>query len=159
MSAYRVILHPTDFSPASMNAFRAACDLAKSMNARLILLHVDEPVTVVIGEMYPMSSLPSGENEALMERLNSMGPIPPSVEVERYVIEGIATEEIVHFAKDHHCDLIVMGTLGRTGLGRLIMGSVAERVVRKAPCDVLTVKAPHAQIVPNEEEAMITAGL
>src|SRR5207247_9050465 len=58
------------------------------------------------------------------------------------LLEGDAAKEIVELARDSQCDLIVMGTHGRTGLGRLLMGSVAEQVMRRAPCPVLTIKAP-----------------
>lgn len=157
MSAFRVILHPTDFSPPALYAFRAACELAKAMGARLILLHVDEPIPVMFGEMFPLNIPSEGGNKALMNRLAEMGPLPPGVAVERYVTPGNPVEEIVRFVEEHHCDLIVMGTLGRTGLGRLLMGSVAEKILRKAPCAVLTVKAPIMETVPNEDEAALEA--
>jgi nucleotide-binding universal stress UspA family protein len=79
------------------------------------------------------------------------------VKPEHRAVEGDAVHEILTFAKENPCDLIVMGTHGRTGLGRFLMGSVAEGVVRKAPCPVLTVKTPFAvesgpaKEVPREE--------
>jgi hypothetical protein len=66
----------------------------------------------------------------------------PTVHVEHRLADGNPSEEILRQARDTGCDLIVMGTHGRRGLGRLLLGSVAEEVMRKAPCPVLTVKLP-----------------
>jgi nucleotide-binding universal stress UspA family protein len=77
-----------------------------------------------------------------MERLSNLEPADESISIDYLLADGVAAEEIVHAAVDHKCDLIVMGTHGRSGLGRLVMGSVAEEVMRKAPCPVLTLKAP-----------------
>jgi nucleotide-binding universal stress UspA family protein len=67
------------------------------------------------------------------------------VAVEQRLAEGDPAAEILHLATDTGCDMIVLGTHGRTGLDRLLMGSVAEQIVRKAPCPVLTVKAPQSR--------------
>src|SRR5262249_33247405 len=67
---------------------------------------------------------------------------PAEVRVEHRLAEGDAAAEILRVARETNCDLVVMGTHGRKGLGRLLMGSVAEQVVRKAPCPVLTLKTP-----------------
>jgi nucleotide-binding universal stress UspA family protein len=74
----------------------------------------------------------------------------PEVQVERRLEQGDAATEIVRVAQETHCDLIVIGTHGRTGLSRVLMGSVAEKVLRQAPCPVLAVKTPF------ENEAPIT---
>jgi len=81
------------------------------------------------------------EERGKLERVSA----PTEVRVERQVGEGDSAVEILRAAQDLKADLIVMGTHGRTGLGRLLMGSVAEQVVRKAPCPVLTVRTPSLQ--------------
>ena len=136
----RTILHPTDFSPCSDYAFRLACILARDYIARLILVHV-KPPPVIVGEVGVIPADPEGYDKALMDQLNQLQPADARLPVERYLLQGSAADEIVRLAGAKKCDLIVMGTHGRTGLGRLVMGSVAEVVLRKAPCPVLTVKA------------------
>jgi nucleotide-binding universal stress UspA family protein len=78
--------------------------------------------------------------------------------VEHHLKEGDPAAEILRLAQEARVDLIVMGMHGRTGLGRLLMGSVAERVVRQAPCPVLTVKVPQRQAPPSEEAVRVTGG-
>jgi universal stress protein A len=80
--------------------------------------------------------------EALEAELKRVVPTDPAVPCEHRVLTGLAASEIVNFAKRDHADLIVMGTHGRKGLAHLVMGSVAEAVVRHAPCPVITVKTP-----------------
>jgi nucleotide-binding universal stress UspA family protein len=93
--------------------------------------------------------------EPIRERLKQLMPPDPKVQLERRLVEGDAAPEILHQAGEVKAGLIVMGTHGRTGLGRLLMGSVAEHVVRKATCPVLTVKAPLALAL---SEDLATAG-
>src|SRR5262249_46945161 len=126
----RLILHPTDFSERSEFAFRIACALAREHGARLILLHVAPPPVLAGGggsesraEDYP---------ERLREELHQLGVPDPSVNVEYRLEEGEPIGGILAVAEETGADLIVMGTHGRTGLGWLLMGSVAEQVVRKA---------------------------
>jgi nucleotide-binding universal stress UspA family protein len=73
--------------------------------------------------------------------------------VERHVRDGDPSEEILAVARETRSDLIVMGTHGRTGVGRLLMGSVAEQVMRRATCPVLTVKTPVPEVAPAAEMA------
>jgi nucleotide-binding universal stress UspA family protein len=140
MLPVHTILHPTDFSQQSHNAFRLACALARDYGAHLILLHVAS--RPVIG--YAEGVFPIGLDEFLLEGRAKLAQLEPgsSVFTERRVEEGDAVEAILRVAEEVHSDLIVMGTHGRTGLTRLLMGSVAEHVVRKAACPVLTVKTP-----------------
>jgi nucleotide-binding universal stress UspA family protein len=147
MLPIRTILHPTDFSERSQAAFRLACALARDYDACLIALHV-MPTEVVYGEgvVLPPSH---GYRLEMLEKLEELRAEGPGVRVETRLAEGNPAEQINRLAEEIPCDLIVMGTHGRTGLGRLLMGSVAEQVVRKAPCPVLTVKQPFAQ--PAEE--------
>lgn len=138
MLALRTILQPTDFSAPSDYAFRLACSLARDHGARVIVLHVAQTPTVY-GEMgaYAVADYSLGALRADLKRLRG----PDDLAVEHMLLEGDPAAEIVRIADENQCDLIVMGTHGRTGLGRLFMGSVAEQVMRRAPCPVLTVKA------------------
>jgi nucleotide-binding universal stress UspA family protein len=142
MLTIRRILHPTDFSERSENAFRLACALARDYNAPLLVLHVQAPA-VIYGEGM-MAVPPPGYTESLRAQLEGVQAHDPRVVVEHKLVEGDPATEILRVAREAGCDLIVLGTHGWTGLRRLLMGSVAETVVRKAPCPVLTVKTPFA---------------
>ena len=142
MLPIKTILHPTDFSDLAGHAFQMACALARDYGARLIVCHVYQPPPVVYGEFGVAPPPPEEAPESLRERLANIHPADEGVDVQHYLLEGDPAEEIFELARDSMCDLIVMGTHGRTGLGRLLMGSVAERVMRRAPCPVLTIKAP-----------------
>jgi nucleotide-binding universal stress UspA family protein len=145
------ILHPTDFSRNSESAFHMACALARDYGARLRLLHVKPLPTVAYGEFGALPPEATDHLEELKERLARMQPADAQIAVERYVVEGEIAWEILRMAEQWETDLIVMGTHGRGGLGRLLMGSVAELVVRKAGCPVLTVKNP----VPEEAKELV----
>jgi nucleotide-binding universal stress UspA family protein len=141
MLPIRKILHPTDFSEYSEAAFRLACALARDYGAPLVVLHVSSPLVVAYGEgVFALPPpLPVPDLDDYLVRLR---PASEGVTIDPRFVEGDPAAEIVRFAAEELCDLIVLGTHGRTGLRRLLMGSVAEHVVRKAPCPVLTVKAP-----------------
>jgi nucleotide-binding universal stress UspA family protein len=145
------ILHPTDFSDCSNYAFDVACDLARQHRAVLLVLHVVEtlgPENITYGEAVSQLQ-PEGYRQRLWEELNRMVPrAPEGITVRHLLTEGDAAEEIRRVADKHQCDLIVMGTHGRTGLDRLFMGSVAEQVVRLAPCPLLVVKSPATKASP-----------
>jgi len=133
------ILFPTDFSTLSDAALRHATALARDMGAKLLIVHVEEPPAAYgTGEMY--YGIPDPDMPALQKMLAAVVPSDPSVPFEHRMITGDPASEIVALAKDEKADLIVMGTHGRTGLGRLLMGSTAEAVVRRAPCPVFTFK-------------------
>ena len=135
----RAILLPTDFSHASDAAVTFASSLAARFGSKLFLVHVEEPPVAYGGaELYYGVPEPVTED---LERMLKEIEIPDDVPVERHLIRGEPAAAIVQFAKDHDIDMIVMGTHGRTGLWRMLMGSVAEAVVRRAPCPVLTYKA------------------
>jgi nucleotide-binding universal stress UspA family protein len=140
MLPIRTILHPTDFSPQSAAGYQMACALARDYGARLVLLHV-HPVDMVYGEGYVLPPDPAAILEELRQELDRMPPPDPGVRVDRAIEDGDPVTEILETARETGCDLIVMGTHGRTGVGRLLLGSVAEAVLRKAPCPVLTMKA------------------
>jgi nucleotide-binding universal stress UspA family protein/quercetin dioxygenase-like cupin family protein len=144
MLSIHTILHPTDLSDSSRHAFQLACTLAKDYQARLILFHViPAPVGCILPEPAP-NPLQSAEPQGPLKRWRFAWPEPldPEVRVEHRVAEGDPLQEILRLAQAEKCDLIVMGTHGRTGLSRLLAGSVAEEVVRKAACPVLAVRAP-----------------
>jgi nucleotide-binding universal stress UspA family protein len=153
MLPIRTVLHPTDFSDRSQNAFKVACALARDYAARLLVLHVvPTPLAVY---MEGMIAEPQTEfRDEVHSQLCAMRPDDPAVKPEYHTVEGDATHEILQFAEEQACDVIVLGTHGRTGLSRLLMGSVAEGVVRRAACPVLTVKTPFPvrQTVPAAKE-------
>jgi nucleotide-binding universal stress UspA family protein len=139
----RAILVAADFSGCSEDAFRVALSLARDYRARLIVLHVPTPPPFVTpGELQRTLQRPDGYRAELEGRLRLVYAADSLPEVEYRVEDGDPAVEILAAAREVRCDLIVMGTHGRTGLGRLLMGSVAEQVVRKAACPVLTVKVP-----------------
>jgi nucleotide-binding universal stress UspA family protein len=156
------ILHPTDFSPHSEYALVLACALARDYGARLVVLHVVEQRPLVYeGVVLP----PAGEEllAAAQEELEQM-QVPLEISpVERRIVEGDPVTEILAAAESMTADLIVMGTHGRTGLRRLIMGSVAEQVARRASCPVLTIRTPfavtEAKPAPAHAEPYAGAGI
>jgi len=145
----RVILHPTDFSENSRTALRVARSLARDLGARLLILHVTPPAILmdgtVAGEIDPAAYRASLEE--LRSRLDGPDLKYP---VETRLILGLDREEILRTAQEVGCDLIVMGTHGLTGLGRLLMGSVAEAVMPRASCPVMIVKAPELVTMPPQ---------
>lgn len=157
MIPIRTILHPTDFSMHSEHAYRLACSLARDHGARLVVLHVVSGLASgeFVWDLYPSSG---GYKEVLEEKLHMLAAPDPRVPMEYRLEEGDAAKRILRVAEETRCDLIVMGTHGRTGLGRLLVGSVAEEVVRKATCGVLTMKLPHADALPSWELASEEAG-
>jgi universal stress protein A len=142
----RKILCPVDFSETSALALRYAVAFARQGNAALTLLHVVSPPLAALPGEPGILELPQVNiNEiaaVCQERLEGMvGEMDATaLDVETKVISGVPFLEIVRYARDHDFDIIIMGSHGRSGLGHLLIGSVAERVVRKAPCPVLTVK-------------------
>ena len=154
MLPVRTMVHPADFSERSQYALWLACALARDYGARLIIVHVAAAPTLAYGEgVVPPS--PEELRAAAKEQLDRL-PVPHA-NVERRLEQGHAATEILRVAQKVNADLIIMGTHGRTGLGRLLMGSVAEQVVRHAPCPVLTVKAPFPDTVPELQLAAAAA--
>jgi nucleotide-binding universal stress UspA family protein len=141
MNRIRTILHPTDFSAGSDAAFRFAADLARDYDAKLVVLYALEPAIAIAGEGALVPFDLDELRAAARKRLDAIRPAGNGLRLERVLREGPSAATVVAFAAELAADLIVMGTHGRTGLGRLFLGSVAEEVLRKAPCPVLTVKA------------------
>lgn len=135
------ILVPTDFSPYSDAALKLATILARDSGARLLIVHVSEPrPAYTVAGVY--ASLPSGNEFAESnEHLEKIAPSDPAVAFERRLVVGSPAEEIVKCATAEHVDMIVIGTHGRTGVLRLLLGSVAEAVLRHATCPVLSIKS------------------
>jgi nucleotide-binding universal stress UspA family protein len=136
---YKKILFATDFSPASDAALKYATSLARDSGATLVILHVEElPTPYAGGEMLlPQPEYPNPEIRRMLEAV-----VPPdkNIKYEHHLVLGTPAEDIVRVAKEQNVDLIVIGTHGRTGLKRVLMGSVAEAVMRRANCPVLTLK-------------------
>jgi nucleotide-binding universal stress UspA family protein len=141
MLPIRTVLHPTDFSAASQPAYELACALARDYKARLVLLHVVPPTRVFAPDGVAMPFPAEGEYDAQVQ-LARLRPEEPLVEVDHHVVEGDPADEILKDAARLHADVVVLGTHGNSGLTRLLVGSVAEHVMRKAPCPVLTVRVP-----------------
>jgi len=142
MAGIQTILHPTDFSENARPAFETACAMARDHQATLIVLHVMIPSVSPLADHPPPDPLRSAESQGAYSHLPWPQPADPRVRVEHRVTEGDAGEEILRLLQTLSCDLVVMGTHGKTGIGRLLTGSVAEEVLRKAPCPVLVVKNP-----------------
>jgi universal stress protein A len=139
----RQILAPTDFSEFSKQAGQCAYEWAQTFGAKLWLLHVVELPSYPIEGFVPARTglLEDLQRQASLDLaqvlLEAQGA---KVEITRQVVVGIPYRTIVEVARTEKVDLIVMATHGRTGLSHLFMGSVAERVVRTAPCPVLTMR-------------------
>jgi nucleotide-binding universal stress UspA family protein len=154
MRTIQTILHPTDFSESAEQAFHLACSLARDHNARLIVVHVMPTPTTTLGGTPAPPPIPEEYGwEELAQKLRAVQAPPPAIPVDHMLEEGDPVSTILQSAERAGCDLIVMGTHGRRGLGRLLMGSVAEEVMRKAPCPVLTVKSPVAVAAKARKKA------
>ena len=146
MPDYRSILAPTDFSAHAGVALRHACGLAQKLGSELHLLHVlpdfvpASPDPILTPSLSPdyFSQAEAKARESLAHLLQADWGSPPSLKLA--VHWGSAVEGIVAYAKDHAVDLVVIATHGRTGLRHVLLGSVAERIIREAPCPVLTVR-------------------
>jgi nucleotide-binding universal stress UspA family protein len=158
MFPFQTILVAADLSESSREAFRIACSLTRADKTRVFVLNVMEPryvpeTGVYFGQQtvrYLRVARDPSEHESLKERLREVYAPDRPLDVEYRTKEGDAGEEILRSAEEFECDLIVMGTHGRTGLGRVLMGSVAEAVLRGAHCPVLTVKVPLTDPAPAQ---------
>ncbi|MGC3971674.1 MAG: universal stress protein [Pirellulales bacterium] len=155
MNAPRILV-ATDFSRQSAAALDQAAALAEKLHGSLIVAHVAEPpVAYAEGTFY--FGLPTVDRAALLEELRKVRPTHSSVACDYRVLEGNAADQLVALAAQEHADYLVLSSHGRTGLTRLLMGSVAEQVVRHAPCPVLVVK-PVAQTPAAAAEASAAGG-
>jgi nucleotide-binding universal stress UspA family protein len=151
--AQSIILVPTDFSTASDAALPHAEALARQKSASLLILHVEEPpLAYGAGELY--YGLPEPNSERILKMLEEVKPTDPSVPFTHRLTMGDPAGEIVRIAAEEGVDMIVLGTHGRSGISRMLMGSVAEGVVRRAPCPVLVYRAAAETLVGRKAEAL-----
>ena len=148
------ILCPTDFSENSEHALKYALTLATLSQAELQLFHVVEPIMYpqsteffepVLDEVELMMKMEAAFQKQLEDQVAALKQEYPKTSGK--LVTGNTFLEIIRVARDEDMDMIVMGTHGRTGLAHVLIGSVAERVVREAPCPVLTVKHPGHEFV------------
>ena len=140
-----LILVPTDFSGLSCEAFSWATLLAQQFNAKILIVHViseRDAVDMTSQPGNPWENVLEREDKAMIENFQSclISDFRQKVETETLVEVGPADERLIEAAKENDADLIVMATHGRTGLSHALMGSVAEKVLRNAPCPVFTVR-------------------
>ena len=152
MISIEKILHPTDFSVNSNHALKYACAFATHFGAELHLLHVVADLAMIT--LPPMEGfLPEGYYENARKHANDeLAKLPTKAmagknRIVRQILEGSPFLEIMSYAKDNKIDLIIMGTHGYSGLTHLVMGSIAEKVVRSSPCPVLTVHPENHEFV------------
>lgn len=152
VSKIQRILFATDFSEPAEHAQQYACELADKLQAELHLLHVHVPVVVpamgaptfgYVESPHIIAELEQSTLRGLAGLLDSQWQA--NHRVVTAVRVGMTVFEIIRYADENQIDLIVMGTLGRTGLTHLLLGSVAENVVRKAHCPVFTVRPPNPE--------------
>ncbi len=146
------ILHPTDFSTYSATATQYTCELGTKFNAELHLLHTLETHLTTTPNFAMALDLPKYVTESRNEAEKALSKVvdpqwSAGRTVVQAVVEGSPKVEIVRYARTHDIDLIVLATHGRTGLAHVIIGSVAESVIRTAPCPVLTVHPEGHQFV------------
>lgn len=150
------ILVATDFSAASEAALNYGRDLARTFGSTLHVVHVTDDVMIRFSGEGTMTFLPNLQTEVENAARNRIDALVTDEDRSQLRAQPVIrtslspAETIVEYAKEHGVDLIVMGTHGRKALAHLVMGSVAERVVRAAPCPVLTVRHPeHEFLVPD----------
>jgi nucleotide-binding universal stress UspA family protein len=148
----RHVLVPIDFSETSEAALKYGIALARAFKAKLHLLHVPEHPGVAAEAEYPLGIFETMQNAA-HDRLGALLTARETRELkpELAMRIGKPSAEIIRYAQNRGIDLIVMGTHGRTGVAHVLMGSVAERVVRSAPCPVLTVHSEEREFVFADE--------
>jgi len=147
------ILVPTDFSKQSQNALKYAVAFAEKFGAELYLLHVVQDLAVFIPDMItvvppvvPKMKQLTDAVYVAFDRLIEENHLT-GLAIHREVREGSPFVEIIRFASEENMDLIVLSTHGHTGLAHVLLGSVTEKVVRKAPCPILTVHDPEHEFV------------
>lgn len=143
------IVFPTDFSTCSDAGLAYASALARDNDAILLIVHVEEhPVAYGVGEMYYGAFEP--DRKSLQSMLVKVVPQDASVRYEHHLLSGEPADAVTNFANERGADVIVLSTHGRTGVLRLLMGSVAEAIVRESKCPVLTLREP--KVNPPEKK-------
>ena len=149
------VLVAFDFSDTSMTALTYGQNLASAFGGRLHVLHVADVIPTSAAQFYPdgpgdpeakATGLAMSQLRAFLSSKDAAPAATPAVRLSR-----TPADEIVKFAKEIHADVIIVGTHGREGVSRMLMGSVAEHVVRHAPCPVLVVRPQeHDFVVPGK---------
>jgi nucleotide-binding universal stress UspA family protein len=147
MVAFKEIVVPTDFSDHSLRGLDYAVEIADRFSSGLKLVYVIEPLLQAADLSWTtvdFEELNTAHKESAEKQLTQIREerIPKGIPADTVILFGKPFVEIVKFAKNENCDLIVMATHGRGAVSHILMGSTAEKVVRKAPCPVLTVKHP-----------------
>jgi nucleotide-binding universal stress UspA family protein len=141
----RTILHPTDYSACARQAFEVAVDLARHHRSHLIVLHVAVtlgPEAVSHGQAVSQLQ-PEAVRRDLLAQLRQVRPAEAvGLTVRHILAEGDPGEVIAETARTEGCDLIVMGTYGRSALSQFLTGSVTHKVTRLAPCAVMLMRTP-----------------
>lgn len=145
MRKLKMILHPTDFSEAAVEAMDVAHSLARDHGATLVVLGVAVP-QMSIAEVRDAEMMATVE--LLHQQLSHLISTIPDVAVTCDAVQGLPGQAIMTVAEEIRADLIVMGTHGRRGVSRLLIGSVAEYVMRNAKCPVVTVRPPSESHLP-----------
>ena len=156
---FQHILAPIDFSDCSLDALEYAVQIGKQLKASITVLHVLEPVSygldltlIHTSERERSRAQIETELDALVQAMTLEG-----VTVHRTIRGGTPADSLLHVIEETRCDLVVMGTHGRRGLSHLVNGSVAESVLRRAPCPVLTVKSP--KFAPGHRRVVSRTGV
>ena len=150
----RKILVPHDFSDYSLHALRYAVTLAEHFDSELLVVHVVEPIVYPADFSFGQVSIPAMEEEIRKHSEEQLGEVvasevPTGATVNTIIRVGKPFAEIIDFAKRENVDLIVISSHGRTGMDHVLFGSTADKVVRKAPCPVLTIRPhEHEFVVP-----------
>ncbi len=143
---FKRIMTPVDFSETAMVAARRAADLARSLGAELLVIHVvHEPAFVVAyGSGYPSPAVAEQYEAEMRTKLHGAAETlgGSGLKIISKLVHGSPHEGIVNTAEADHADLVIMGTHGRTGVTHLLLGSVAERVVRLSKVPVMTIRSP-----------------
>jgi nucleotide-binding universal stress UspA family protein len=146
------ILVPFDWSEISKRAIQVAASLAKGHDAEIVVLYA---VPVALEAYGPLTK---EYLDHLQDKLRNINLLDSQIRVQYRLLEGAPAAVIVDTAKDAECELIVMGTHGRTGLNRLFRGSVAEEVMCRAPCMVMTVRNDNALPCEVSETRVVASG-
>lgn len=154
--SFRKILVPVDFSPCSNQAYSAALDLARQFGAELLIIHVinnrDMALLAEVGSLKGDALEKALHKRARLKLGRFLSSHPPDVKMHRVVVQGTPFTEIVKISRNEKVDLIVMGRTGGTGeLDKIFFGSMAEKVVRTAPCAVLSI--PLAERPPKRSSS------
>ncbi len=147
MVTFKELLVPTDFSEYSIRAIDYAVEIAEKFSSHITLIYVVEPLLQAADltwTTFDFEELNKAHNESARKQLDKLVDerIPKGIDCDAVIVFGRAFVEILRSAKERNADLIIMATHGRGAISHLLMGSTAEKVVRKAACPVLTVKHP-----------------